>query len=269
MNDEQVFQLLTETNPVPDVDDVGLPVALRDIKERRPAMTTAKTRIPPPRQNTPEPTATERHRGVLVGAAAALIVLIAGAAMWAMTAGGDELADQPELTPVLAAYEAMNEGNVDGFYAQFTAEAIATDNQEARRLEAAMHQSTAQIGSCRVLDPSPTSGLGRVQCDVLLTNDFFDPAGIAIEFTDTFIIAENGRIDSLISQVDNRAAADSYAAAFWRWLADTHPTVFETISVAQPESIHTFSYPERMLTALEYVDEFIAQSSDYPLPTSD
>ena len=41
--------------------------------------------------------------------------------------------------------------------------------------------------------------------------------------------------------------------------------LFEFADAFRPDTIPTFSYPDDMLTALEYVDEFVAQSTDYPI----
>jgi hypothetical protein len=267
MNDEQVFQLLTETNPVPDVDAVAQPAALREIDRGRPTMIT-DTRTSTEPQADPKPVTGRLRRGPLVAAAAALMVLLAGGTMWATTGGGSELADQPGMSSVLAAYEAMNNGDVDGFYAQLTDRAIQADDHEFRSLEAEMHEETELRGPCRALEPSPTTGQDRIQCDVDLTNDFFRPAGILARVTDTFIIAENGQIDVLLYQFDDSTVADSYAHVFWQWLADTHPAAYEPFSAVRPETIPAFpgfAHRDLMLTALEYVDEFIAQSSQYPV----
>jgi hypothetical protein len=61
--------------------------------------------------------------------------------------------------------------------------------------------------------------------------------------------------------------ADNYARSFWQWLADAHRDVFDEISVGPSAPMATFDYGA-MVAGLQYVDEFIAQSSQYPLPAS-
>lgn len=271
MNDDQVFRLLAETNPVPNVDGVASPVALDEIDQGGPTMAIdMKLESRPEPEAKPPPRA---HRGPWLAAAAAVVALVAGAAVWAISGGGDELADHPGMASVTAAYEAMNNGDVDGFYAQLTERAVEADDHEYRALEAEMNQRTERDGSCRLLEPSPTSGLDRIQCDVLFTNDFFRPAGISVLSRDTFVIADDGRIDVIITELPDRAEADAYAHAFWPWLAAAHPEVYNTMWVVRPDpdtvpAFTAFAHTDAKLTALEYIDEFLEQSDQYPLSES-
>jgi hypothetical protein len=262
MNDERVFRLLAETNPVPTIDSVGVPGALGEIDRGRATMTTTTT--------SPERGTRRRYRGPLVAIAAALVVLVAGVAVWATTRGGDELASQPGLSSVTAAYEAMNNGNLDKFYAQLTDRAVQADDHEYRSLEVAMHEQTELLGPCRALEPSPTSGEDRIQCDVRFTDDFFRPAHIWTEVTDTFVMADNGKIDVIVNVLGDTAAATDYTHAFWRWMHETYPEVYSSVWEATPDpdsipAVAAFAHRDAALAARDHVDEFIAQSSDYPL----
>ncbi|MGI9647566.1 MAG: hypothetical protein ACR2OI_03510 [Acidimicrobiia bacterium] len=87
MNDDRVFQLLRETNPVPDPDGLDSPIALAQVERWTPTMTTGE-RIPTHASTTkpaPGPNRWKRHAA---GAVATLLVLIAGAGMWTIF-GGD------------------------------------------------------------------------------------------------------------------------------------------------------------------------------------
>lgn len=61
--------------------------------------------------------------------------------------------------------------------------------------------------------------------------------------------------------------------AFFTWLRDAHPGVFEDIAYTTNSlsSIPAFGFPgdpheaKEMLTALEYVDEFVNQTDEYPI----
>jgi hypothetical protein len=60
-----------------------------------------------------------------------------------------------------------------------------------------------------------------------------------------------------------------FGLAFEDWLRTEHPDVYDKIS--NGPSIPGFGYgrdPADMLIALEYVDEFVAQSGTYPLDPS-
>jgi hypothetical protein len=269
MNDEQVFQLLAETNPVPKVGVGVAPVALGDADQGGRTMATTNSRLSPERRFDSDPTPGRRW-GALLAAAAVLLVLIGGAAMWALVGRGNEVADEPGMSSVLAAYDAMNNGNIDAFYSHLTEHAVEVDDHEYRLLDVEMHEQTELSGPCRQLKPSPTSGKDRIQCDVKVTNDLFRPARIWLEVTDTFVIARDGRIDVVLSMAGDNTSADDYSHAFWSWLADAHPDVYDTIWGAHPDpetirALTAFAHTDIKLAARNYVDEFIAQSSEYPV----
>lgn len=97
MNDDRVFQVLRETNPVPDPDGLDSPIALSQIERWNPSMATGE---PIPTQVSTTRPAPGRNRGkrLLAGAVAALLVLVAGAGMWTVF-GGDS---NDVLTPTVS-----------------------------------------------------------------------------------------------------------------------------------------------------------------------
>jgi len=87
MNDDRVFQLLRETNPVPDPDGLDSPLALAQIERWHPGMAVGEPNPDLGSTTRPAP-ARKLHKRLLAGAIAAFLVLIAGAGMWTVF-GGD------------------------------------------------------------------------------------------------------------------------------------------------------------------------------------
>lgn len=82
MRDEQIFDLLAETNPVPDADGLDSLPAFLDF-------TTGKGAEMQTQQKTTPTIAPLRRRGALVTAAAFLAVVVAGIGIYLATRGGD------------------------------------------------------------------------------------------------------------------------------------------------------------------------------------
>ena len=83
MNDERVFQLLRETNPVPDPDGLHSPIALAPVE------LAASEQVPTQVGGTRPARDPNRRGRLLAGAVAAVLVLIAGAGMLTVFGGED------------------------------------------------------------------------------------------------------------------------------------------------------------------------------------
>lgn len=98
-----------------------------------------------------------------------------------------------------------------------------------------------------------------------VTNDFTGPGGLVDTMTDTFVLTDIGKINLRIQAHDN-PFFEQFNRAFWDWLTVAHPDVYADITPIDNESLPGWDRdPDDMLTALEYVDEFIAQSDMYPI----
>jgi hypothetical protein len=81
----------------------------------------------------------------------------------------------------------------------------------------------------------------------------------------------SGVTDGLIT--NNRSSFSSmrreaFSAGFHRWLSDTYPDVYEQMdleSISGSAPGFDTKNPELMLTAVEYVEEFVTQSDKYQL----
>lgn len=274
MNDERVFQLLMETNPVPDPDALDSPLALAPLERRSPTMATDT-------QSTTQPIGTQPVREkywrsrLLIGAAAVL-ALIVGIGIWVGTGGDEEAAVSPEVDIVLSAMDARNRGDIEAYKASLTGSELAFE-ESVRLAEALSYaNSTTELADCAVVGNAPT-GESIVQCEATTTDDFYGAGGISVSETITFQVTADGKISASESELDNipweRTELAEFNLAFWSWLMKDHLTVFEEISypndlLAIPGLTFDFSDPHdpaEMGIAVQYVDEFVAQSDVYPL----
>lgn len=204
----------------------------------------------------------------LVGAAAVVLLLVVGVAGWASIRDGEDAAVSPEIAVAIAAYDALNDGDVDAYLALFSDEAAPNQGRDVQELLVASNSQTELVEPCRLLDPSPTSGATRVQCRVSMTDDWYAPARVGPRFsTDTFIMSEAGDLTSVLVDFVGPYFYSDYNSDFWAWLDGAHPEVAAAIAPVYKQTSpgRESETPADMLTALEYVDEFIAQSDVYPL----
>ena len=84
--------------------------------------------------------------------------------------------------------------------------------------------------------------------------------------------------DELISTSNHFGSArkSSFNQAFHQWLSDTYPDVYSQMdpgyisgNVSSNAPGFNTQNPEHMLIAVEYVEEFVAQSDTYPLDRKD
>lgn len=115
-----------------------------------------------------------------------------------------------------------------------------------------------------------------VTCSIHVEDDFHGAGGLTSNAIKQFHFNGEGFIvytTSTTYQDENGACCPQWQAihtAFHRWLSDAHPDVYEEIG---PEDGNPLWYlpgvasgnPDHMLVALEYVEEFVAQSAAYPL----
>ena len=106
----------------------------------------------------------------------------------------------------------------------------------------------------------------RVLCPMTLVNGFYGPAGIfytvpgmAFDFT-----VEDELVGIGSGFWDIAGDPEEYAGAFDSWLAEAYPEIHAGFG-PRVEGEGALPNPEDMPIAVQYVDEFIAQSDVYPL----
>jgi hypothetical protein len=97
-------------------------------------------------------------------------------------------------------------------------------------------------------------------CDSALTDSFMDVAGVQIPETYHWVVTD-GDVVAVSSEMITGEEADSLTTRFESWLRQNHP---EDVADILP----LFSDPRSVPTVLEYAEEFVAQSAEYPIETS-
>ena len=97
-------------------------------------------------------------------------------------------------------------------------------------------------------------------CDAALTDSVMDVAGVQIPETYHWVVAD-GEVVAVTSEIVSGEEADLLTTRFEEWLRQNHP---EDVADLLP----LFSNPETAPTVLEYAEEFVAQSEEYPIETS-
>lgn len=240
-----------------------------------------------PIQVAPTPQPPSRKRWLFPALAGAATVIIAIVVTFALLSGDDEpdvtnnapqpsptettiAADvtvAPEVAAVVSSYEAMNNGDIDGYLALFTEEA-AVEGRDFLQVLVNMNSQSESAEPCRLIEPTP-SGEARVSCTVTFSDDFHGPGGLTTTVTETFVVTDADKISLRFTAEGNFELNFAFNAAFWEWLMVAHPEVHADIAPLGEDGLpgagDLRGEPDDMLVALEYVDEFVAQSDDYPI----
>jgi ketosteroid isomerase-like protein len=268
---DEVFALFVDANPVADVT-----TAVRD----RPRVQSILPRLegsvdmqtqdrstqlePPPKP----PRRTGPLIPALAGAAAMIVAIVVAVAVFGGPSGGSDtatpVAGAEEVAVVVSAYETLNAGDIDAWVGHFTDDAVifGESSSVARSLygvQAAANYRAELVEACRGIAP------GQVECTITESDDFHSAGGITLTRSEVFVINEDGQISEATAQVISFTQPGYFVfnQAFFDWLRTAHPEIHAEIG---PDlTTHLPATPEHMRTALDYLDEFLAQSDTYPL----
>jgi hypothetical protein len=276
MNDEKVFQLLMETNPVPDPDGLDSPIALAQPVGRNPNMATSERISTEPTRIVRDPS---RRSRILIGAAAALVVIV-GIGTAVVIGGDKDAATEPEVAVVLSAIEARNSGDIEAYKAYLSGAELSVENRSNLSEALSYANNSTILANCRVSEKTPTEE-SVVECDATQIDDFYGAGGIEESGTARFHVTDDDKINDSGVSVDGEEDVPweetemaIFNVAFFSWLADAHPAVFDGIQTTgfEPQNIPGLAAfpgdsrdPAEMLIAVEYVAEFVAQSDVYPI----
>ena len=172
----------------------------------------------------------------------------------------------------MAAIEEMvasrNSGDFDAWLAHFVSDQPmifgstvreASDLDWQRSFMAAREVWTI-TGDCRELIT------GSVECPFRLENGFHGPAGLWFDVPALRFSFADGGLISGFSASSWQIAGDmgDYNRAFDTWLEEAHPDIHASFG-PRVEGEDGLPSVEDMPVALEYVDEFLAQSDTYPI----
>lgn len=161
-----------------------------------------------------------------------------------------------------------NSGDFDAWRAHFIAESpdiFGSPREDDSELEfqhsfMAANEIWTITGDCRM------EGTQSVSCPFTMENDFHGPAGIFFTVPGLNFRFDDDLQISAMGANSWHIAGDmgEYNTAFDAWLARAHPDVHASFG-PRVEGEDGLPNPEDMPTALEYVEEFLAQSDEYPV----
>lgn len=137
------------------------------------------------------------------------------------------------------------------------------------------NQQWEVIEACRVTGQND-AGATVVRCLIINTDDFWGVGEIYEPRELQFPVNSHGEIttdDGVTNANTFRSSRrNSFNYDFHLWLSVTHPDVYDemdTGSISRSGPGFATQNPDHMLIAVDYVQEFVAQSDDYPLePTN-
>jgi hypothetical protein len=213
-------------------------------------------------------------QGITIAVGAAALTLLLFSATLALIQGepgesAPALSDPDPIHSVESAYTALNSGDIDHWLAHFADDALIFGQTKALTgelyavLSAANHKATP-TGPCQQLE-TEAADESVVTCTVTESNDFHGRAGISLTREEVFTVTEQDLITEATARVLTFTQPGYYAfnKAFFDWLRSAHPTVHAEIRPAL--TTHLPTEPDHMRTALEFLDEFLAQSERYPI----
>ena len=172
----------------------------------------------------------------------------------------DEVADAA-IAVVVSALDAKNRFNRDGWLMAFEGGKRQGTLLHAEEILMNAKQYWEVVEPCQVTGETG-SGDTIVECLIQDINVFWGVGGISDTKARTFTVNRDG----LITNNDNTFASnrrDAFNAAFHQWLSDTYPDVYSEMDTGRISSNRPgfdTRNAEHMLVAVDYVEEFVAQS---------
>jgi hypothetical protein len=261
MNDDRVFQLLAEINPVPDPDGLDSPIALADTEEMRGAMATIE-RTEREQTHAARSEGTSRKRGLAIASAAAAVVLIVGAGLWAFTGSSDtELASTP--AGLATTYlDARNNNDPEAALAVLSSNAafdevpiIADIDDLGPRFEWMSIRGIRLDHTCTETAPGTVSEVRCTYEGVERLNTALGQPPLAGSFV--FRI-NDGQIISVRHIFPIEVYSPNVFDVFVQWLDAEHPGAFDTIYRVEDDAAIGLTTPEALDLMDGYLEEFEA-----------
>ncbi len=101
-------------------------------------------------------------------------------------------------------------------------------------------------------------------CETTQTNSLLGVAGVASTFTYHFVVDDSG-IVAVNTSGESERDVNAFIDAFGEWLTATYPDAEPRLVAAVDQIGYGFAHPETKSLTIEYAEEFVAQSDDYPL----
>jgi hypothetical protein len=171
---------------------------------------------------------------------------------------------------VVSALDAKNSFDLDGWLMTFEGGKRQGTPLFAEKILVNAKQQWEIVEPCQATGEFGAGGT-IVECQIKDITSFWGVGGISDTKLQRFTVNADGLITSSRSTFAS-SRRDAFNRAFHQWLSDTYPDVYSEMGFGSMSSNgpgFDRKNPELMLIAVEYVEEFVAQSDKYPLdPTS-
>ena len=175
----------------------------------------------------------------------------------------------PEVAAVMAAIDALNSYDLDGWLMAHEGGKRQGVPLFAEQILMNAKQQYEIIEACQVTGED-SSGKTSVVCVIKDNNEYWGVGGISDTKRQVYMV----NADGLITNTNHfgSPSRNDFNHAFHQWLSDTYPEVYNEMGYVRISSNgpgFDTKNPDHMLIAVEYVEEFVAQSNTYPRDPSD
>lgn len=176
---------------------------------------------------------------------------------------------------VVSSLDAYNSGDTETWLAHFSEDAVVFRESRAAAADffgpfLAANSRMEKVGACALGEPA-ASGEAVVTCTIAESNDFHGAGGITVVMSATFLIDDNMLISRAGPPDFGYVERRRFNTTFWSWLEATYPDAYDQIQLQEAQegsdgsSFRGPDTPEHMRIALVYVEEFVAQSTEFPV----
>jgi hypothetical protein len=178
---------------------------------------------------------------------------------------GDENVD-PAVAVVVSALDAKNSGDLDGWLMAHEGGERKGVPLHAEQILMNSKQQYEIVEACQVPGEDSSGEKGVVVCVIKDNNEYWGVGGISDTKSQVYMV----NADGLITNTNHfgSSSRDAFNSAFHQWLSDIYPEVYAEMGYVRISSNapgFDTKNPDHMLIAVEYVEEFVAQSDTYPL----
>ncbi len=173
-------------------------------------------------------------------------------------------ADQSyEIAFVEETIAAANAGDYDEWISHFAPDALIPLNTLADVSVEDHFRFEVAIGTTRTMAEPCKMVANSVECELTIENDLFASAGLAPTLTSAFFFDRAGKIITVNEDFSSDLGA--FFTGYITWMKEAHPDAHAQIMEAEaiPYMLMT---PVNAPVFLAHVDEFVAQSAEYPKP---
>ncbi len=179
-------------------------------------------------------------------------------------------AAEAAIAVVVSAIEAKNRFDLETWLMAYEGGKRQGTPLHAEKILMNARQQWDFVEPCKVTGET-SSGDTVVECLLQDINVFWGAGGISDIKTREFTVNADGLITNNHNTFGS-ARRNAFNRAFHQWLSDTYPDVYSEMGfgfISSNGPGFDRKNPELMLIAVDYVEEFVAQSDKYPLdPTS-